>query len=176
MLAARLSYLILCDADLSMPVEQLERFRAVLDSGVDVAVGSRELPESRRYKEPMRRHIMGRVFNLLVRALVVGGMNDTQCGFKGFQRAAARELFSYQRLDGFSFDAEVLFLARKRGYSMQEVPIDWHFDADSRVQAGTDTVKMTLDLLRIRGNDLRGVYRDPAHAMLARELEIAVKD
>ncbi|HWE61547.1 MAG TPA: dolichyl-phosphate beta-glucosyltransferase [Chloroflexota bacterium] len=176
MLVAHLPQVILCDADLSMPIEQLDRFRAVLESGIDIAIGSRELPDSRRYREPVRRHIMGRIFNLLVRALIIRGLDDTQCGFKGFRRAVARDLFSYQQLDGFSFDAEVLFLAHKRGYSMQEVPIDWHFDEDSRVRPGVDTVNMTLDLLRIRYNDLRGRYRHPAHAILARDLEAAVKD
>jgi glycosyltransferase involved in cell wall biosynthesis len=176
MLAARFPHVMLCDADLSMPIEQLERFREVLASGVDVAVGSRELPESHRYQEPARRHLMGRVFNLLVRALVLRGLDDTQCGFKGFQRTVARDLFSYQRLDGFSFDVEVLFLARKRGYGIREVPIDWHCDTDSRVRPGTDTIKMTLDLLRIRGNALRGHYSHPAHAVLACELEFAVKE
>jgi dolichyl-phosphate beta-glucosyltransferase len=171
MLAARHPWIILCDADLSMPVDQLDRFIAVLDSGVDIAVGSREADGSRRYDEPARRHVMGRVFNLLVRMLVVRGLDDTQCGFKGFRRSVARDLFSHQRLDGFGFDAEVLFLAQKRGYSMQEVPIDWHFDADSRVRPGVDTVKMTLDLLRIRYYDLRGDYHRPLHAALARELD-----
>jgi dolichyl-phosphate beta-glucosyltransferase len=113
---------------------------------------------------------MGRVFNLLVRLLAVPGLDDTQCGFKGFRLAAARDLFARQRLDGFSFDAEVLFLAGRRGYRFKEVPIDWYFDADSRVRAVTDTIQMTLDLLRIRYYSLRGGYRQPIHATLAAEL------
>lgn len=173
MLAARHAYCILCDADLSMPVEQLDRFIAVLDDGYDIAVGSRELPESRRYDEPARRHLMGRVFNLLVRMLAVPGLDDTQCGFKGFRRPAARDLFARQRLDGFSFDAEVLFLARRRGYRFKEVPIDWYFDADSRVRAVSDTIHMTLDLLRIRYYHLRGGYRRAAQAPLAAQLDPA---
>jgi dolichyl-phosphate beta-glucosyltransferase len=156
-----------------MPVEQLDRFIAVLDEGYDIAVGSRELPESRRYDEPARRHVMGRVFNLLVRALAVPGLDDTQCGFKGFRRPVARDLFARQRLDGFSFDAEVLFLARRRGYRFKEVPIDWYFDADSRVRAVSDTIHMTLDLLRIRFYQLRGGYRRPAQATLAAQLDPA---
>jgi glycosyltransferase involved in cell wall biosynthesis len=159
MLVASQPYVVLCDADFSMPVQQLDRFVAALDAGCQVAVGSRELPDSHRYREPARRHVMGRVFNLIVKALVVPGLNDTQCGFKGFRLAVARDLFSNQRMEGFSFDAEILFVARKRGYAMQEVPIDWYFDADSRVRPVADTFSMVLDLLRIRWNDLRGRYR-----------------
>jgi dolichyl-phosphate beta-glucosyltransferase len=114
---------------------------------------------------------MGRIFNRLVQLLVVPHLNDTQCGFKGFERAVARDLFSRQRTTGFSFDVEILFLARKRGYSLQEVPIDWHFDADSRVRPGRDTLKMVIDLLRIRLLDLRGAYdRPPWPNRLAGEL------
>ena len=174
MLAARHERAMLCDADFSMPVEQIDRFVAVLDSGFAIAVGSRELPESRRYDEPARRHVMGRVFNLLVRLVVVprlNDINDTQCGFKAFTREAARDLFLRQRIDGFSFDAEVLFLARRRGHRLKEVAIDWYFDADSRVRAVTDTLAMSLDLLRIRYYSLRGAYRRPAHTALAKELD-----
>ena len=159
MLAATMPYLMLCDADLSMPIEDLERFVAALDQGCDLAVGSREGPGAQRYGEPARRHLMGRVFNLFVKLLVVRGLDDTQCGFKGFTRHAAQDLFARQRMDGFSFDAEVLFLARRGGYSMKVVGIDWYFNDDSRVRALPDTLGMTLDLLRIRLNDVRGRYR-----------------
>jgi dolichyl-phosphate beta-glucosyltransferase len=169
MLAATQPLVMLCDADLSMPVEQLDRFRTALELGAQVAVGSRELPESHRYREPALRHLMGRVFNLLVRLLVVQGLNDTQCGFKGFQRDVAYRLFSLQRMRGFSFDAEILFLARRYRLRVEEVPIDWHFDADSRVRPGVDTVRMTIDLLHIRLNDLRGDYGLRAGAFVAQE-------
>ncbi|MDB5075272.1 MAG: putative glycosyltransferase [Chloroflexi bacterium] len=162
MLAATLPYVMLCDADLSMPVEELDLFVEVLDSGCQIAVGSRELPDSKRYHEPARRHVMGRVFNLVVKLLLAIGMNDTQCGFKAFRREVARDLFSRQKLDGFSFDAEVLFLARKRHYSTKEVAINWYFNDDSRVRAVSDTFAMTLDLLRVRLQDLRGDYRQAA--------------
>jgi dolichyl-phosphate beta-glucosyltransferase len=159
MLTAALPYVMLCDADLSMPADELDRFIEVMDAGFQVAVGSRELPDSKRYDEPVRRHIMGRVFNLVVRVLLGGGMHDTQCGFKGFHRDVARDLFSSQVLDGFSFDAEVLFIARRRRYRMKEVAINWYFNDDSRVRAVTDTFSMSVDLLRIRYRDLRGAYR-----------------
>jgi dolichyl-phosphate beta-glucosyltransferase len=168
MLAARKEKVILCDADLSMPIEQFARLIEVLDRGYDVAVGSRSLPSSRLYHDPLRRRIMSRVFSMLVQALVLRGVHDTQCGFKAFRRDIAHDLFSRQRLDGFSFDAEVLLLAQKQGYRIEEVAIDWYFDADSRVHAARDTVQMVLDLLRIRIQTLLGAYRYPAvtHAVL----------
>jgi glycosyltransferase involved in cell wall biosynthesis len=159
MLAAGHPWIILCDADLSMPVDQIHRLLQALLDGCQIAVGSRELPESRRYQEPAHRHLMGRAFNLLVQLALVRGLRDTQCGFKGFQRDVARELFGVQQVDGFGFDAEILFLARRRGYRIGEVPIDWYFDADSRVRPARDTLGMALDLAHIRLNDLRGAYR-----------------
>lgn len=168
MLAARHPWVILCDADLSMPVDEIDRFLAALDTGCHIAVGSRVLPESRRYAQPARRRLMSHVFNLLVRTLVVPGLRDTQCGFKAFRGDVAYDLFSHGYLDGFSFDVEILFLAYKRGYRLQEVPITWHFDADSRVRAVTDTIDMALDLLRIRYYAACGRYRRlaPSHTTL----------
>jgi dolichyl-phosphate beta-glucosyltransferase len=157
--AASHPYIILCDADLSMPPEQIDRLVRALEGGTHVAVGSREAPGARRFREPLLRHMMGRWFNLLVRLLVLNGLQDTQCGFKGFERTAARDLFARQQLHGFSFDVEVLFLARQLGYRMCEVPIDWYFDADSRVRAGTHTLEMARDVLRIRYYAQRGIYR-----------------
>jgi glycosyltransferase involved in cell wall biosynthesis len=158
MLAANQPLVVVCDADLSMPIDQLDRLLVQLERGTHCVVGSRELPDSRRFAEPLTRHIMGRVFNLLVRLLIVSGIHDTQCGFKGFHRAVAHDLFRLQRSMGFAFDVEILLLARKRGYSIQEVPIDWHFDADSRVRPIRDTINMVLELLRIRLQYMRGVY------------------
>lgn len=165
MLAATMPYVMLCDADLSMPIEDLDRFISALDEGFDLAVGSREGPGAQRFGEPVRRHLMGRIFNLFVKLLVIGGLDDTQCGFKGFRRSAARDLFARQQMDGFSFDAEVLFLARKRGYSMKVVGIDWYFNDDSRVRAVADTLNMTLDLMRIRLNQARGLYRNASRGL-----------
>ena len=101
---------------------------------------------------------MGRVFNFLVRMLVIDGLKDTQCGFKAFRRNVARDWFARQTLEGFSFDVEILFLARKRQYRVEEVAIDWTFDANSRVRAGLDTLHMVGDLLRIRMKSATGVY------------------
>ncbi|MFQ5860503.1 MAG: dolichyl-phosphate beta-glucosyltransferase [Dehalococcoidia bacterium] len=159
MLKASGQYRFLSDADLSMPIEQLQRFLPPQLTGYDLAIGSRELPGSRRIGEPPARHLMGRVFNALVRLLAVPGIKDTQCGFKCLRGEVAQELFTLQRLHGFSYDVELLFLARQRGYRIVEVPIDWYYQPRSRVHPLRDTLQMTRDLLRIRWGHLRGKYR-----------------
>ena len=159
MIEATGQYRFLCDADLSMPIEQVERFLPPHLAGTDVAIGSRQAPGSRRIGEPGRRHLMGRVFNLLVRLLAVPGVEDTQCGFKCFRGEAAQDLFQRQKLHGFAFDAEVLFLAGKEGLVLLEVPIDWYYRERSKVRPFRDSLNMTLDLFRIRWRYLRGGYR-----------------
>jgi glycosyltransferase involved in cell wall biosynthesis len=158
MLAGTGEYLFLCDADLSMPIEQVLRFLPPSRADYGIAIGSRESEGSRRIGEPGYRHLMGRVFNLIVRLLAVPGFQDTQCGFKSFRRDVARDVFSVQRMDGFGFDVEVLFIARCRGYRIVEVPIDWYHMANSRVSPIRDTFKMFRDVLEVRLNGLRGLY------------------
>ncbi len=158
MLQARFERVVLCDADLSMPVNQFDRLLDALDRGCDVAVGSRAMPDSHLYEDPLKRRIMSRVFNFLVCSLVIGGLKDTQCGFKAFRRSVAHDLFARQTLDGFSFDVEILYLARKREYRVEEIAIDWYFDANSRVRAGRDTLNMVGDLLLIRIRTAAGGY------------------
>ena len=102
---------------------------------------------------------MGRVYNRVVRALVVGGIADTQCGFKAFQRPVARDLFGLQRTGGWAFDAEILYLARRRGYAVHQVPIDWYYDDDSRVQHLSDSLAMFGETLRIRAYAALRLYR-----------------
>jgi glycosyltransferase involved in cell wall biosynthesis len=160
MLAAGGALRFLCDADLSMPIADIERFFPAIEAGADVAIGSREAAGARRFGEPGHRHLMGRVFNGIVKLLAVPGIEDTQCGFKLFRAEAAEDLFRRARLTGWGFDPEILYLARKHGYKVQEIPIDWHYDADSRVQALRDPLHMIRDLLRIRLNDWRGSYGD----------------
>src|SRR4029079_18366033 len=116
-------YVLFADADLSMPIAEVANFLPPALEGVDVAIGSREAAGAVRYDEPGLRHLLGRAFNLLVRATVLPGIHDTQCGFKCFTRQAARDLFAAQTLDDFTFDVEILFLARRRGYRVVEVPI-----------------------------------------------------
>jgi dolichyl-phosphate beta-glucosyltransferase len=157
-LRSRGEVVFLCDADLSMPPEELAGFLAGLESA-DVVAGSREAPGAHRYDEPWHRHVIGRVFNYLVRLLAVPGIQDTQCGFKAFRRNVARHLFGKQMLVGFGFDVELLFLAQKFGYVIKEMPIDWYFDADTRVRPGIDSVRMLGELLYIRLGDALGQYR-----------------
>jgi dolichyl-phosphate beta-glucosyltransferase len=157
-LRSRGEVIFLCDADLSMPPENLGRFLDALETH-DVVIGSREAAGSRRYHEPWHRHVMGRIFNSIVRLWAIKGIEDTQCGFKAFRRRAARELFSRQIMVGFGFDVEVLFLAQKYGYKIDELGIDWYFDADTRVRPGVDTMHMLGELFLIRLRELLGHYR-----------------
>lgn len=159
MLQASGSFRFLCDADLAMPIEEVARFLPPALAGVDVAAGSRETPGAQRFDEPSSRHVMGRLFNLLVRALAVPGIRDTQCGFKCFRAAAAQHLFAQQRLDGFGFDVEVLFIARRSGLRIAEVPIDWYHQRESKVRPFRDTPAMLRDVLQVRWNHLRRRYR-----------------
>ena len=158
MLAARGAYRFLCDADLSMPIEELVRFVPPALEGYGVAIGSREALGARRYDEPLYRHMMGRVFNGLVKLVAVPGLEDTQAGFKCFTAAVAQDVFTFQTMEGFGFDVEVLFIARKRGYRIVEVPIQWYYRADSRVRVVSDTLRMFRDVLMVRWNNLRGIY------------------
>ena len=150
MLAASGQFRLLSDADLSVPIEQVERLLPPQAAGVDVAVGSREAPGAARYGEPGRRHLMGRVFNAAVRRLAAVGLADTQCGFKCFRAAAAERLFANVTLDGFSYDVEVLHLARRSGMTVAEIGVDWHYREHSKVRPFRDALSMTVDLLRIR--------------------------
>jgi dolichyl-phosphate beta-glucosyltransferase len=166
MLRAGGQFRFLCDADLSMPVEEFEHFYPPRLEDADVAIGSREAAGARRFHEPGYRHLAGRVFSLAVKWLVMRGFEDTQCGFKCFRDSAAEYLFARQRFDGWSFDVEVLFLARRRGLRIREVPVSWYYQSDSRIRLAGDSFRMFLDLIRIRLYDLRGVYARPnPHAL-----------
>ena len=150
MLSATGVYKFLSDADLSMPVEHLGRFLPPVTGEADIAVGSRELPGSRRIGEPAHRHLMGRVFNLLIQALALPGIRDTQCGFKCFRSESTTVLFEEQTLAGFAFDVELLYLARKRELSIREIAIDWYYREGSKVRPVQDTLSMAWDVLKIR--------------------------
>lgn len=157
MLAAKGGFRLLCDADFSMPVEQISRFIPASAGEWDVAIGSREHPESEVIC-PGGRRGSGRIFNLLTRMFVLRGFRDTQCGFKCFSAAAAEIIFQRSRLDGYCFDVEALYIARRHGLRIVEVPITWVYDADTRVQVFRDGRRMVADLLRIRANTLAGKY------------------
>lgn len=168
MLAATGDYVMFCDADFSMPVEEVTKFPISMQAGgYQIAIGSREVPGARRIGEPRQRHLMGRVFNLLVRILAVPELQDTQCGFKCFTREAVREVFGRQTIDGFGFDVEVLYIARKLRLAITEVPISWYYCASSRVDPIKDTLRMVNDVFTVRSNDRRGIYnvaRNPSGA------------
>jgi dolichyl-phosphate beta-glucosyltransferase len=158
MLAARGSRRLMSDADLSTPIEELPRLWARMDEGWDVVIASRALPDSRiEVHQPALRETMGRAFNRLVRLAVLPGLGDTQCGFKLFSAPAAQAAFARCRLDGFAFDVEALYLARKHGFRVAELPVVWRNDAATRVGWWRGFLAFT-DLLRIRLNDLRGRY------------------
>ncbi|OGT28134.1 MAG: glycosyl transferase [Gammaproteobacteria bacterium RBG_16_66_13] len=161
MLEARGEYRFICDADLSMPVEEIPRFLPPALPQADVVIASRELSGARRYGEPAYRHWVGRIFNGIVRRLAIPDFQDTQCGFKCFRAAVAEDLFSVQRLDGWTFDVEVLYIALRRGYQVVEIPIPWTFEPGSRVRIAQDSVTMFLDLFRIQRNWARGWYDRP---------------
>ncbi len=160
MLAAKGAYRFFADADLSMPIEEVNKFLPPQLEPFDVAIGSREVPGAKRYDEPGYRHLVGRLFNALVRFLALPGLQDTQCGFKCFRAEVAEAIFPLQTLEGMSFDAEVLLIARKQGYKIREVPINWYFNPDSRVRLVKDSLRMALDLLVMRRNARLGLY-DP---------------
>lgn len=158
MMAARGEFRFMCDADFSMPVEEINRFLPPAMNSYDIAIASREVQGSVRYGEPAYRHLVGRVYNTLIRLVALPGLNDTQCGFKCFRGQVAEVLFPKQTLTGWSFDVEVLFIARRYGYRIIEVPIPWYFNTGSKIRVWHDSLSMGTDLLRIRFNAWRGCY------------------
>ncbi|MBL8062955.1 MAG: glycosyltransferase family 2 protein [Anaerolineales bacterium] len=160
MLAAQGEYRFICDADLSMPIEELPKFVSPIMKDFDIAIGSREAPGAIRYNEPPYRHLGGRAINLIIRLFILPGLNDTQCGFKCFRAEATESIFRHQTLTGWSFDIELLFLARRKKLRIREVPIQWYFDPDSKVNAVSDALRMIGDIFRIHLNAWRGLY-DP---------------
>ena len=150
MLAAEGQYRLLCDADLSVPIQQVERLLPPNGPGSDIVLGSREAPGAQRIGEPVRRHLMGRLFNFFVSCMAETGLRDTQCGFKCFKGEAVQELFPRLTIAGFAFDVELLHLARKLGRSYSEVGVDWYYRSQSKVRPVQDSLVMTLDLLKIR--------------------------
>ncbi len=159
MLEAQGDYRFMCDADLSMPIDEINRFLPPVLPDADIAIGSREAPGAVRYDEPTYRHLGGRAINTIIRWLALPGLQDTQCGFKCFRAEVAQDLFPYQTLKGWSFDIEVLFIARQRAYRIVEVPIPWYFNPESKLHAVSDALRMGMDIVRIRRNAMRGLYK-----------------
>lgn len=160
MMEAKGDWRFLSDADLSMPPENLERFFSGEDGEpeFDISIGSREAIGARRIDEPWVRHFLGRIYNWTVKVVALRGIEDTQCGFKLFSAEAAEAVFPVQRLNGWSFDVENLFIARKAGFTIGEVPIDWQYYEGSKVTCAGSAAAY-LEIYRVRLNHLLGRYR-----------------
>lgn len=148
---ARGDRLAFIDADLSLPIEGLAGMMARFDDGADVVIASRTAPGSRVEGDaPAMRHLMSKVFNLAVQAIAVPGLGDTQCGFKGFTVRAARAIFPAMTSDRFGFDVEALFLARKHGFRIEELPVVCRYHGGSSVNRVGDVISMLAELIAIR--------------------------
>jgi dolichyl-phosphate beta-glucosyltransferase len=164
-------YVLLCDADLAVPIEEWEKVQPFLLNGHDVVIGSREGMGARRIGEPWHRHVMGRVFNMIVRGVAIKDIQDTQCGFKALSRTATCDLFHRMRIYGehskqvqgaavTAYDVELLFLARRTGYRIAEVPVHWYYGTETKVDPLRDSLRNLRDVFHVRWNDWRGLYRD----------------
>lgn len=165
---AKYDAVLFTDFDQATPMGEVEKLLPFLKRGYDVVIGSREVEGSRREGEPRYRHLMGRGFNFFVNLFAFGNIHDTQCGFKLFKTPVAQKLFSqlvvygpHKETRAFTgaFDVEVLYLAHKRGLKIAEVPVFWTHVATPRVSPLRDSIRMFLDLVRIRLTDLAGKYR-----------------
>jgi len=165
---AKHPYILFTDFDQATPISQVEKLLPLLDKGYQIVIGSREIKGSLRQKEPFYRHLMGKIFNFVVQLLTVRGIHDTQCGFKIFDTQIARQLFKALKVyrpgpekHAFTgaFDVELLFIANKKGYKIAEVPVRWYHAPTSRVNPFRDSIRMFLDVLKIRLTDLSGGYK-----------------
>lgn len=151
MMRGRGKYLLFSDADLSTPIEEVTEFIRRLENGYDVVLGSRALKESKiEIRQPPMRELMGKTFNKIARLFAFRGIRDSQCGFKLFKQEAARDLFGRQKLNGFSFDAEIIFLAQKLGYRILEAPVRWRNSKLTRVRLLSDSLQMFKEVVGIR--------------------------
>jgi dolichyl-phosphate beta-glucosyltransferase len=160
MAESRGEIVLFSDADLSTPIEEVETLLSRIRDGADVAIGSRALRESRieRHQNALRE-MAGRIFNGLLRLLTGLPFHDTQCGFKAFRRPVVNDILERRRIEGWGFDVELILIALRRGYRVEEAPVRWINSPDSRLRIWRDAPKMFLDLLRVRWTDLRGRYR-----------------
>jgi dolichyl-phosphate beta-glucosyltransferase len=161
-------FVFFCDADLSMPIDEIVKFLPPQGPDCQIIIGSREAPGAKRYNEPVYRHLMGRIFNRLVQLLVLPGIQDTQCGFKCLQRGVAAALCAEQRLTGMSFDVELLALAKLHGFTIAEIPIDWYHERDSRVRPVQDSLNMLREVFAMRRR-LKTLHHPPAESHTSRK-------
>src|ERR1022692_4047998 len=163
MLHAKGDVLLFTDADLSSPIYEATKLFAAIEQGADVAIGSRWLrAELQTERQPWYRQLYGRLFNLGLRIVLGLNYRDTQCGFKAFSRTAVRTIFTRQQVERWGFDPELLFLARKFKLRTSEVAVAWAHDHRSKINPLRDGMKMGVEILKVRWNDLHGVYRQPA--------------
>jgi len=160
MLEAQGEYRFMCDADLSMPVEEIVKFIPPALESCEIAIASREAKGAVRYNEPRYRHLGGRGINFIIQTLILPGLNDTQCGFKCFRADVAKDIFSLQTMHGWSFDIELLYIARKHGYRIVEVPIHWYHHPETKISALRDAIRMIQDIFHIHANARHGVYKN----------------
>ncbi len=158
MIFAQGEYRFMCDADLSMPIAEVNRFLPPASNDFDIAIASREAPGAIRYNEPAYRHWGGRGINLIIRTLALPGLHDTQCGFKCFRAPIAEDLFAHQTLTNWSFDIELLYIARRRGFRIVEVPIPWYYSSETKINPVRDALQMMRDIITIRRNACRYLY------------------
>ncbi len=159
MLHAQGEFLLFSDADLSSPIEEAPKLFAALKSGADIAIGSRWLePELQLTRQPLRRQIFGRMFNLALRVILGLQFKDTQCGFKAFTRRAAAEIFPLQKIERWGFDPEVLFLAKTLDFQVKEVPVQWSHREGGGIHPLRDGLRMVAEIIKIRWNSVTGKY------------------
>jgi len=159
MLHANGSILLFSDADLSSPIEEAQKLFAAITSGADVAIGSRWVQSSlQTERQPLYRQLFGRIFNLMLRITLGLKFKDTQCGFKAFTRAAAQKIFPQQQIERWGFDPELLYLAKKFGFKVVEIPVVWGHSGGTRISPLRDGTRMFLEMLRVRWNALTGKY------------------
>ncbi len=158
MLAATGDWRFICDADLSMRIDDLVKFLPPASDGYDILIASREAPGATRVDEPEYRHVMGRVATFIIKFAAISDYEDTQCGFKMFSAPVVEDLFAVQRMNGIGFDVELLFIAKKRGYRVKEVPITWYYDPYSTMRLWDDSIKLLREIWEIRRNWRRRLY------------------
>ena len=169
MLHAQGEIVIFSDADLSSPIEESSKLLDALQDGADIAIGSRWLrAETQTQRQPLHRQLFGRIFNLLLRITLGLHFKDTQCGFKAFRRTAAQAIFPLQKIERWGFDPEILFLARKMGFKVKEVPVLWGHSGGTRINPLVDGFRMFTEMLRVRWYSLLGKYDGAAPAATAR--------
>jgi dolichyl-phosphate beta-glucosyltransferase len=165
MLAAESRWVLFMDADHATPIAEWDKFAPLLAAGAPVVIGSRRMPGARiLQRQPPWREAAGRAFTWLANRILATRVSDFTCGFKAFQRDCAQAIFARQRVDGWGFDAEILFIAHHLGYPIREVPVVWRDDADTKVRIARDAIRSFSELLAIRLAAIRGGYRRAAAA------------